>query len=83
MAASRQLDHRVALTGLQVDMMETREPGALTDEDPIVVFLLDLGRALHLAYQPAPIVEARVKRAAQAWGLQVRCSRSRASSRRR
>jgi uncharacterized membrane protein YjjP (DUF1212 family) len=51
--------------------METREPDELIDEDQTVVFLLELGRALHLAYQPAPIVEARVKRAAQAWGLQV------------
>ncbi|MCY1035021.1 threonine/serine exporter family protein [Corallococcus sp. BB11-1] len=41
------------------------------DEEAASAFLLDLARALHLAYQPSLLVEARVKRAARAWGLQV------------
>ncbi|AEI64702.1 threonine/serine ThrE exporter family protein [Corallococcus macrosporus] len=34
-------------------------------------FLLNLARALHLAYQPSLLVEARVRRAASAWGLKA------------
>src|SRR5262245_38276506 len=52
-------------------MVEPPEPETLTDDDPTLVLLLDLGRALHLAYQPSHLVEERVTRAAQAWGLQV------------
>lgn len=52
-------------------MTEARESAPLLDEDQTVAFLLELGRALHLAYQPSLAVEERVKRAARAWGLQV------------
>jgi uncharacterized membrane protein YjjP (DUF1212 family) len=41
------------------------------DEDAASAFLLDLAKALHLAYQPSLLVEARVRRAAKAWGLNV------------
>ncbi|WP_164021669.1 threonine/serine ThrE exporter family protein [Pyxidicoccus trucidator] len=39
------------------------------EEEAAVAFLLDLARALHLAYLPAPKVESLVKDAAKAWGL--------------
>ncbi|OJT23916.1 hypothetical protein BO221_18335 [Archangium sp. Cb G35] len=41
------------------------------DEERAVAFLLDLARALHLAYLPAPAVEEHLRRAARAWGLRV------------
>ncbi|MFP2959308.1 threonine/serine exporter ThrE family protein [Myxococcus sp. 1LA] len=41
------------------------------DEEAAPHFLLDLARALHLAYQPSLLVEARVRRAAMAWGLRT------------
>ncbi|RKH63834.1 threonine/serine exporter family protein, partial [Corallococcus aberystwythensis] len=47
----------------------TREPEV--DEDTASAFLLELAKALHLAYQPSLLVEARVRRAAKAWGLDV------------
>lgn len=50
-----------------------REHGLGTggDEEAASRFLLDLARALHLAYQPSLLVEARVRRAARAWGLRT------------
>ncbi|AFE06931.1 hypothetical protein COCOR_06444 [Corallococcus coralloides DSM 2259] len=50
--------------------MTPRHDGAL-DEEAASAFLLDLAKALHLAYQPSLLVEARVRRAAKAWGLDV------------
>ncbi|MCE9673385.1 threonine/serine exporter family protein [Myxococcus stipitatus] len=47
------------------------ETGAGADEDATVALLLDLARALHLAYVPSFGVEQRVRRMARAWGLQV------------
>ncbi len=41
------------------------------DEEEASRFLLDLARALHLAYQPSLLVEERVRRAAKAWGLKA------------
>ncbi|NOK33902.1 threonine/serine exporter family protein [Corallococcus exercitus] len=41
------------------------------DEAAASAFLLDLAKALHLAYQPSLLVEARVRAAAKAWGLDV------------
>ncbi|NVJ07566.1 threonine/serine exporter family protein [Myxococcus sp. AM001] len=41
------------------------------DEEAASCFLLDLARALHLAYQPSLLVEARVRRVARAWGLRA------------
>ncbi|NOK23662.1 threonine/serine exporter family protein, partial [Corallococcus carmarthensis] len=41
------------------------------DPEAASAFLLDLAKALHLAYQPAPLVEAHVRQAAKAWGLDV------------
>ncbi|GMU09555.1 threonine/serine ThrE exporter family protein [Corallococcus caeni] len=41
------------------------------DEAAASAFLLDLAKALHLAYQPSLLVEDRVRRAAKAWGLDV------------
>ncbi|RKG57786.1 hypothetical protein D7V80_39325, partial [Corallococcus sp. CA054B] len=43
----------------------------VVDEEAASAFLLDLAKALHLAYQPSLLVEARVCRAAKAWGLDV------------
>lgn len=45
----------------------TQEPG----RDAQVVFLLDLIRALHLAYHPATLIDRRVRRAAAAWGFEL------------
>ncbi|MFP2924373.1 threonine/serine exporter ThrE family protein [Pyxidicoccus sp. 3LG] len=52
-------------------MSEARALLAPVDEDRAVAFLLDLARALHLAYLPAPKVESLVMDAAAAWGLRV------------
>lgn len=41
------------------------------DEEAASRFLLDLARALHLAYQPSLLVEECVRRAAKAWGLKT------------
>ncbi|AKQ63462.1 hypothetical protein A176_000374 [Myxococcus hansupus] len=41
------------------------------DDEASSRFLLDLAKALHLAYQPSFLVEARVRRAAKAWGLKT------------
>ncbi|NBD11390.1 threonine/serine exporter family protein [Corallococcus silvisoli] len=48
--------------------LEREADGAMEAQ---TAFLLDLARALHLAYQPALLVEARVRRVAEAWGLQA------------
>ncbi|MCY1047112.1 threonine/serine exporter family protein [Corallococcus sp. bb12-1] len=52
-------------------MRREHETDMPVDEEATSAFLLDLARALHLAYQPSLLVEARVRRAAKAWGLQV------------
>ncbi|NPC52555.1 threonine/serine exporter family protein, partial [Corallococcus exiguus] len=49
----------------------TREHDGPVDEAAASAFLLDLAKALHLAYQPSLLVEARVRQAAKAWGLGV------------
>ncbi|RKG51064.1 hypothetical protein D7X30_36630 [Corallococcus sp. AB011P] len=49
----------------------TRERDGAVDEEEASAFLLDLAKALHLAYQPSLLVETRVRRAAKAWGLDV------------
>ncbi|MFB1479981.1 threonine/serine exporter ThrE family protein [Corallococcus sp. RDP092CA] len=49
----------------------TREHDAAMDGEAASAFLLDLAKALHLAYQPSLLVEERVRRAAKAWGLDV------------
>lgn len=49
----------------------TREHESAVDEEAASAFLLDLAKALHLAYQPSLLVEERVRRAAKAWGLDV------------
>ncbi|MHA7633446.1 threonine/serine exporter family protein [Corallococcus sp. M7] len=50
--------------------MTPKHDGAV-DEGVASAFLLDLAKALHLAYQPSLLVEQRVRRAAKAWGLDV------------
>ncbi|MCP3101195.1 threonine/serine exporter family protein [Myxococcus sp. K15C18031901] len=52
-------------------MGEAPAAGTRRDEDATVALLLDLARALHLAYVPSFGVEQRVRRAARAWGLEV------------
>lgn len=52
-------------------MTEPHTPMTPPDEDRAVAFLLDLARALHLAYLPANAVEAHLRGAARAWGLRV------------
>ncbi|WP_404369838.1 threonine/serine exporter ThrE family protein [Corallococcus coralloides] len=49
----------------------TPEHEGAVDEAAASAFLLDLAKALHLAYQPSSLVEERVRRAAKAWGLDV------------
>lgn len=49
----------------------TREHGGAVDEDAASAFLLELAKALHLAYQPSLLVEARVRQVAKAWGMDV------------
>ncbi|GHG94574.1 threonine/serine exporter family protein [Comamonas sp. JC664] len=45
--------------------------GTEVDEEAASRFLLDLAKALHLAYQPSLFVEDCVRRAAKAWGLKT------------
>ncbi|MBU8896407.1 hypothetical protein DRW03_11510 [Corallococcus sp. H22C18031201] len=52
-------------------MADTRESQGSSDDEATVSFLCDLVRALHVSYQAASLVEARVKQVARAWGLQV------------
>ncbi|WP_244224707.1 threonine/serine ThrE exporter family protein [Corallococcus sicarius] len=52
-------------------MHDTPEPMPLAEEDRAVDFLLDLVRALHLAYVPANVVESLMKGAAQGLGLRL------------
>ncbi|WP_223637219.1 threonine/serine exporter ThrE family protein [Corallococcus sp. EGB] len=49
----------------------TRAEDTAMDEGEASAFLLELAKALHLAYQPSLLVEERVRRAAKAWGLDV------------
>ncbi|RKH57425.1 hypothetical protein D7X96_38310, partial [Corallococcus interemptor] len=51
--------------------MTPKERDGGVDEEAASAFLLDLAKALHVAYQPSLLVEARVRRAAKAWGLGV------------
>ena len=52
-------------------MHDTPDPMPLAEEDRAVDFLLDLVRALHLAYVPANVVESLMKGAAQGLGLRL------------
>ncbi|RKH40173.1 threonine/serine exporter family protein [Corallococcus llansteffanensis] len=52
-------------------MHDTPESVTPIDEDQAVAFLLDLVRALHLAYLPANVVEPLMKGAAQGLGLRM------------
>ncbi|WP_342375897.1 threonine/serine exporter family protein [Myxococcus stipitatus] len=52
-------------------MSEGAGPAAAPADNATVDLLLDLARALHLAYVPAFGVESRVRRAARAWGVEV------------
>lgn len=52
-------------------MAETPTPLPPSEEDQAVAFLLDLVRALHLAYLPAHVVEALMQGAARGLGLRL------------
>lgn len=52
-------------------MSEVAGPSVPPADNATVDMLLDLARALHLAYVPAFGVESRVRRAARAWGVEV------------
>ncbi|WP_163988477.1 threonine/serine ThrE exporter family protein [Pyxidicoccus caerfyrddinensis] len=52
-------------------MRDTAAPPSPAEEDQAVAFLLDLARALHLAYLPAHVVEALTKAAARGLGLRL------------